>query len=90
MHACMHSFARSFIRSFIHSFALFVPRQSRQDTHLLLACDGVWDVLTEAEAIACLRSESDIHRAAARLRDLAFCRNSDDNISVVVVSLNKK
>jgi serine/threonine protein phosphatase PrpC len=55
---------------------------------LILACDGVWDVLTDAEAVRIARSTRDPAKIAVRLRDTAIDRNSKDNISCLVIQLN--
>jgi serine/threonine protein phosphatase PrpC len=55
---------------------------------LILACDGLWDVVSDAEAAAVTLNAADAGDAARRLRDFAIARNSDDNISVLVVFFN--
>ena len=54
---------------------------------LILACDGLWDVVSDREAAIVALNTDDAGLAAKRLRDLAFARGSDDNISVLVVRL---
>ena len=58
---------------------------------LVLACDGVWDVVTDAEACRivghALDTEPDAAGAAALLRDCAYLNGSGDNISVMVCDL---
>ena len=58
---------------------------------LVLGCDGVWDVVSDAEACRivahALADGSDAAGAAARLRDCAYLNGSGDNISVVVCDL---
>ena len=57
---------------------------------LILACDGVWDVLTDQEAVdvvAGFLEQHDVERAAARLRDVAYARGSQDNITLMVIKL---
>merc|ERR1712000_253317 len=54
---------------------------------LILACDGLWDVVTDREAAIVALSVADAGDAARKLRDFAFARGSDDNISVLVVRL---
>ena len=59
---------------------------------LVLACDGVWAVVSDAQACAVVREALQQHGgncavAAAALRDWAYINGSSDNISVIVVSL---
>jgi len=54
---------------------------------LVLACDGLWDILEDQETIDLISSEEDPSRAATKLRDCAFNRGSGDNISVVVINI---
>jgi Leucine-rich repeat (LRR) protein/serine/threonine protein phosphatase PrpC len=55
---------------------------------LVLACDGVWDVLTRRQVWALIATEKSAARAALLIRDYAHCMGSTDNISVIVVFLN--
>ena len=52
---------------------------------MILACDGLWDVVEDDEAMAVCYASENAGEAALRLRNLAFARNSDDNVSVLVV-----
>ena len=59
---------------------------------LVLACDGVWDVVSDDQACTVVRESLQQHGgnstvAAAALRDWAYINGSNDNISVIVVSL---
>lgn len=61
------------------------------DQFLILACDGVWDVLSDQESVdlvggLCCRGGT-AEMACQRLRDEALQRGSGDNISVMVVLL---
>jgi serine/threonine protein phosphatase PrpC len=58
------------------------------DRFLILACDGVWDVITDQEACDLIATENDPLRAAERLKEEAYERDSLDNISVIVVDLH--
>jgi protein phosphatase 2C len=69
---------------------LFPPLVLTDDCEFVIfACDGVWDTLSDDLAVAIVRdslqSGLDVHRAADRLRDLAYLNLSADNVSVVVV-----
>lgn len=55
---------------------------------MIMACDGLWDVLTDDEAVHQVISHgltSDPLAAAIHLRDFAYRNGSTDNISVVMV-----
>jgi len=52
---------------------------------LILACDGLWDVMEEQKACDYVRRCRDPREAAVKLRDWAYDERSRDNISVVVI-----
>lgn len=54
--------------------------------HLILACDGLWDVLSNEQVVEYVRAASSPQQAAITLRDMAYQLGSQDNISVIVVS----
>jgi len=60
---------------------------STEQRMLILACDGVWDVLSDDEAMTIALEAEDPEQAAVRLRDIALQKSSTDNISVIVVQL---
>ncbi|KAL6079478.1 Protein phosphatase 1K, mitochondrial, variant 2 [Balamuthia mandrillaris] len=53
--------------------------------YLVMGCDGVWDVLSDKEAIGVALSEPDALSAAVRVRDTAFYERSGDDIACLVV-----
>ncbi len=57
------------------------------DTKLVLACDGVFDVLTNDEIAALIEGVESSHLCAKLIMDAAIQKGSTDNISVVVVDL---
>ena len=61
---------------------------SPQDTYIILACDGVWDVMSDQDAVDLIATEIDPLEAARKIRDHAFELNSEDNISVIVAFLS--
>jgi len=66
--------------------------RTEQDDVLILACDGVWDVMTSNEAVGIVREiflsgETNMQLAAEELIDIALKKGSRDNISAVVVQL---
>ncbi|KAM0834690.1 hypothetical protein ACQ4PT_063422 [Festuca glaucescens] len=52
---------------------------------LILASDGLWDVVTNDEAVAMVKPIEDPEQAAKRLLQEASVRGSADNITVVIV-----
>ena len=63
------------------------------DRALILACDGLWDVVSDQEAsdfviFVCSRGGT-ANLAAEKLRDESLERGSRDNISVMVAILRK-
>ncbi|KAG2760952.1 hypothetical protein PC129_g9044 [Phytophthora cactorum] len=64
---------------------------SRDDAFLLLACDGLWDVLTSEEATAIFRDRVELHGdlqlAAHELAQEGIRRYSNDNITVIAILL---
>jgi serine/threonine protein phosphatase PrpC len=67
---------------------IFFMDLQEDDEFLIMACDGLWDVVSSEQAVQLVQSEhADPIRSATKLRDYAHCLNSTDNISVVVFQL---
>ncbi|OHT11488.1 protein phosphatase 2C [Tritrichomonas foetus] len=60
------------------------------DSWLVLACDGVFDVLENEEVGEIVSKCGDIHKAAATVKNEAIIRGSMDNVSVIVVDITKQ
>merc|ERR1712061_223941 len=56
------------------------------DRFLVLACDGVWDVLRDEDAIAVCASQAGVESAAHALVRYAFAGGSGDNLTALVVA----
>jgi len=52
---------------------------------LIMACDGLWDRVSDEEAVSIAAPIADPERAATKLRDFAWEHGSEDNISVAVI-----
>ena len=63
-------------------------RFKKGDRFLILACDGIWDVLSDQQAVTLIHGLGNSQKAAETLKDEALKRRSKDNISVVVLRLN--
>lgn len=52
----------------------------------MLACDGIWDVLNDDEAISVCAEQKTADLAAQALVRRSFELGSDDNLTVVVIA----
>jgi protein phosphatase 1L len=55
---------------------------------LILASDGLWDVVTNQEAVSMVLSIEDAQEAANKLTEEAYRRGSADNITCLIVRFN--
>lgn len=61
---------------------------SEEDIFVIVACDGLWDVVEDQEAVDFVRKRIDERRVSGTARALvqqALSRGSTDNVSVLVV-----
>lgn len=58
-----------------------------RDEWLIVACDGLWDVCTDEEAVEIVEKSKNAQDASQRLLDHALANFSTDNLSVLVVDL---
>ena len=59
-----------------------------EDCFLIMACDGVWDVLSNDEVAKLVCNCKTAGEAAILLRDAAFVAGTTDNISVLVAKIS--
>ncbi|XP_046872119.1 protein phosphatase, Mg2+/Mn2+ dependent, 1Na (putative) [Hypomesus transpacificus] len=63
--------------------------RSPQDEFLILACDGVWDVIGNEELCAFVRSRmqvcNDLREICSQVIDLCLYKGSLDNMSIIIV-----
>jgi serine/threonine protein phosphatase PrpC len=57
---------------------------------IVLACDGVWDVLNGDEVIECCRNQSNAQAMANHICESAILRGTTDNVTVIVVKLSNQ
>lgn len=62
-------------------------RLGRDNDRAVLACDGVWDVLSPEEVIAAARLYDDPQAAAGCISEMAKQAGSGDNITVIALDL---
>lgn len=68
-----------------HPYTTETVIQPDIDEFLILACDGLWDVCSDQEAVDLIRSTKDPQQASRALVDHALQRFSTDNLSIMVV-----
>ncbi|KAF2851762.1 protein phosphatase-like protein 2C [Plenodomus tracheiphilus IPT5] len=73
-----------------HPYTTETVIQADQDEFLILACDGLWDVCSDQEAVDLVRSVHDPQEASKKLVDYALARFSTDNLSCMVVRFDNK
>ncbi|KAJ1259223.1 hypothetical protein BS78_10G137900 [Paspalum vaginatum] len=56
--------------------------------YLILATDGLWDVVRNEDAVALLKGEDGPQAAAVKLTEIAYSRQSTDNITCIVVQFH--
>jgi len=66
-----------------------VVERSENDQFLVLATDGLWDVLSNQEVCGIARARPDAQSASEALVSAAFSKGSGDNVTVVVVPLSE-
>lgn len=64
-------------------------RLGRENDFLIIACDGVWDVLSPDIVIAMVRAAVDVQAAAETIKNTAIDSGSNDNITVIVLDLRE-
>ncbi|KAL5228478.1 hypothetical protein ABZP36_016743 [Zizania latifolia] len=82
--------SRAFGNRLLKRFVVAEPEIQEQELDddlefLILASDGLWDVVPNQLAIAHVKGEGDPEAAARKLTEIAFARGSTDNITCIVV-----
>ncbi|KAF5451094.1 hypothetical protein F2P56_031392 [Juglans regia] len=82
--------SRAFGNRMLKQFVVAEPEIQDQEIDkefelLVLASDGLWDVVPNDDAVSLARTEEDPEAAARKLTEAAFTRGSADNITCIVV-----
>ncbi|XP_008789334.1 probable protein phosphatase 2C 52 isoform X1 [Phoenix dactylifera] len=82
--------SRAFGNRLLKQFVVAEPEIQEQEVHeelelLVLASDGLWDVVPNEDAVSLARMEEEPEAAARKLTEAAFSRGSADNITCIVV-----
>ncbi|QSZ35055.1 hypothetical protein DSL72_007919 [Monilinia vaccinii-corymbosi] len=72
-----------------HPYTTETVIQPDSDEFIILACDGLWDVCSDQEAVDLIRHQHDPVAAAKQLVEYALARFSTDNLSCMIVRFNR-
>jgi len=72
--------------------AFHYPLPTHQEAFIIMACDGVWDELSDEEACSVAhffasKNNKNPHKISTAIRDYAYFFGSDDNISAMVINV---
>ncbi|KAG9764932.1 PP2C-domain-containing protein, partial [Aureobasidium melanogenum] len=73
-----------------HPYTTETVIQPDIDEFLILACDGLWDVCSDQEAVDLIRNIKDPQAASKTLVDYALNRFSTDNLTVMIVRFDNQ
>ncbi|KAK2767041.1 Protein phosphatase 2C 1 [Arachnomyces sp. PD_36] len=73
-----------------HPYTTETVIQPEADEFMILACDGLWDVCSDQEAVDLIRNTHDPQAASKILVDHALSRFSTDNLSCMIVRFDTK
>lgn len=85
--------SRAFGNRMLKQFVIAEPEIQDQEMDeelelLVLASDGLWDVVPNEDAISLAQAEEEPEAAARKLTETAFTRGSADNITCIVVKFH--
>ncbi|KND90740.1 Protein phosphatase 2C [Tolypocladium ophioglossoides CBS 100239] len=73
-----------------HPYTTETVIQPDLDEFIIIACDGLWDVCSDQEAVDLVRNNQDPIAASKLLVDHALSRFSTDNLSCMIVRFDKQ
>ncbi|KAL6070975.1 Protein phosphatase 1F [Balamuthia mandrillaris] len=89
--------ARALGDAFIHEVITSEPDVFDVSEHItgtngfiILACDGLWDVCSDAKAVKIASASEDPRKASRLLMNYAYRKGSTDNITVIVIRFWRK
>ncbi|OAA41017.1 Protein phosphatase 2C [Metarhizium rileyi] len=72
-----------------HPYTTETVIQPDSDEFMIIACDGLWDVCSDQDAVNLVRDIQDPTTAAQELVDQALKRFSSDNLSCMIIRFDK-
>ncbi|KAL5568328.1 hypothetical protein UlMin_024903 [Ulmus minor] len=87
--AMSRAFGNRMLKQFVVAEPEIQDRELDEEFELLvLASDGLWDVVPNEDAVSLARTEEEAEAAARKLTEVAFTRGSADNITCIVVKFH--
>ncbi|CAK8567548.1 unnamed protein product [Lathyrus sativus] len=87
--AMSRAFGNRMLKPFVVAEPEIQEQKIDEETEVLvLASDGLWDVVQNDDAVSIARAEEAAEAAARKLTEAAFNRGSADNITCIVVRFN--
>lgn len=87
--AMSRAFGNRMLKPFVVAEPEIQDQEIDEETEVLvLASDGLWDVVQNEDAVSLARAEEGAEAAARKLTEAAFNRGSADNITCIVVRFN--
>ncbi|KAG0493862.1 hypothetical protein HPP92_004856 [Vanilla planifolia] len=89
--AMSRAFGNRLLKQYVVAEPEIREEEVSEDLELLvLASDGLWDVVPNEDAISLARAEEEPEAAARKLTETAFSRGSADNITCIVVRFHQE
>lgn len=87
--AVTRSLGDSVMKEFVVGNPFTTETELGPDDHfMILACDGLWDVCEDQDAVDLIKDISDPQVASQKLLDHALANFSTDNLSIMVIRFN--
>ncbi|KAK4480709.1 hypothetical protein RD792_013791 [Penstemon davidsonii] len=87
--AMSRAFGNRMLKQFVMAEPEIQEQEVDQDLELLvLATDGLWDVVPNEDAVSIAQTEEEPEAAARKLTETAYTRGSADNITCIVVKFH--
>jgi len=67
-------------------YQLHVPL-TKEHKFVIVGCDGVWDVMTDTEAVEAITGMKNANEMAKKIVQMSLERGTTDNVSVIVIRL---
>ncbi|AOA64541.1 Type 2C protein phosphatase (PP2C) [Komagataella phaffii CBS 7435] len=91
MLAVTRSLGDSYMKEFVIGNPFTTATEiTKSDEFLIIACDGLWDVCSDQQAVKLIRNIKDPKEASKMLVDYALAENTTDNVTVMVIRFDPR